>query len=381
MVNGTAAHIYDYDDNFFPAAAHASAVLVPAIVAVGETLACDGHQLLDAYVVGLEAMGRVGEAVNYEHYERGWHATSTLGPIGAGAACARLLALDPGQMHSCMSLAFSLAGGSKRQLGSMAKPVHAGLAAQHGVQAAWLAADGIVGIEEPFDGHWGFRDLYAGKTSPGFDGVIEKIGEPLAIEEFGLMTKIYPNCASVHCGADGVISLMEQHKLRPTDIDRVKISVPKLTFEHLRYPEPRDELQARFSMQYGIALAIEFGAMSLADFQPETIKRASLTQWYPRVEMLRDDSQWVHPVAPNTLEPAKVELVLHTGETLIELVRYPRGVLQNPVAAEVMADKFQDCLSGKLDSERAEALENVLERVAELSNVGEITRLWACNDL
>ena len=113
-----------------PAAAHASAVLVPAVLAVGEARGCDGASLLDAYIVGLEAMGRVGEAVNYEHYERGWHATSTLGPIGAGAACGRLLGLDTEQMRACMSLAFSLAGGSKRQLGAMAKPVHAGLAAQ-----------------------------------------------------------------------------------------------------------------------------------------------------------------------------------------------------------------------------------------------------------
>ena len=82
--------------------------------AVGEARGCDGASLLDAYIVGLEAMGRVGEAVNYEHYERGWHATSTLAPIGAGAACGRLLGLDTEQIRACMSLAFSLAGGSKR---------------------------------------------------------------------------------------------------------------------------------------------------------------------------------------------------------------------------------------------------------------------------
>ena len=353
---------------------------MPAILAVGETLECDGSRLLDAYVIGLEAMGRVGEAVNYEHYERGWHATSTLGPIGAGAACARLMGLDHAGMHSCMSLAFSLAGGSKRQLGSMAKPVHAGLAAQHGVQAAWLAADGVVGIEEPFDGHWGFRDLYAGEESPGFDGVIEKIGRPLAIEEFGLMTKIYPNCASVHCGADGVISLMTQNALRPADIDRVKVSVPKITFEHLRYPEPRNELEARFSMQYGIALAIEHGAMRLSDFQSDAIKRPSLTTWYSRIEMLRDDSRWVRPIAPNTLEPAEVQLTLKTGETLTELVRYPRGVLQNPVAGEIMADKFHDCLNGKLDPESAGAIEVLLEDLVELSNIRELTSCWPNND-
>lgn len=377
LVNGTAAHIYDYDDNFFPAAAHASAVLVPAILAVGETLECAGATLLDAYAIGLEAMGRVGEAVNYEHYERGWHATTTLGPIGAGAACARLLGLDHQEMHSCLSLAFSMAGGSKRQLGSMAKPLHAGLAAQHGVHAAWLAADGIRGIEEPFDGHWGFRDLFAGEESPGFETVIDKIGRPLAIEEYGLMPKIYPNCASVHCSADGVISLMSKHELAPSDIERVKVHVPKVTFEHLRYPHPRDELQARFSMQYGLALAIEQGEMNLSDFQPGAVERPLITDWYARIEMHRDDSQREYPVPANTLEPAEVHLQLKNGKTLSERVRYPRGVLQNPVPAQVMTGKFHDCVTGKLAARTAGELEVLLENIEGLSNIRELTHTLA----
>ena len=377
LVNGTAAHIYDYDDNFFPAAAHASAVLVPAILAIGETQACSGTALLDAYAIGLEAMGRVGEAVNYEHYERGWHATSTLGPIGAGAACARLLGLDHAQMHSCLSLAFSMAGGSKRQLGSMAKPLHAGLAAQHGVHAAWLAADGVRGIEEPFDGHWGFRDLFAGEDSPGFENVIDKIGQPLAIEEYGLMAKIYPNCASVHCSADGVISLMSQNQLEPSDIERVKVHVPKVTFEHLRYPHPRDELQARFSMQYGIALAIEQGEMNLSDFQPDAVTRPKMTDWYERIEMIRDDSQREYPVPANTLEPAEVHLRLKDGETLSERVLYPRGVLQNPVPEEVMTAKFHDCLTDKLTTKAAGEVEALLGNIEALGNIRELTRTLA----
>ena len=78
---------------------------------------------------------------------------------------------------AALSLAFNMACGSKLQFGTMAKPLHAGLAAQHGVMAAELAAAGVRGIAEPLEGTWGFRDLFAGVASPGYSA--QPVGRPL----------------------------------------------------------------------------------------------------------------------------------------------------------------------------------------------------------
>ena len=94
LVNGTAAHALDFDDNFDPAKAHATAVLAPAILALAEQEGASGRDCLDAYIAGLQILGRVGQGVNPIHRNRGWHATATVGAIGAAAACARLLKLD-----------------------------------------------------------------------------------------------------------------------------------------------------------------------------------------------------------------------------------------------------------------------------------------------
>ena len=168
LVNGTAAHALDFDDNFHPLAGHATAVLAPALLALAEERGAGGSAVLDAYAVGLEVIGRIGDGVNLQHYERGWHSTSTVGAIGAAAACARLMGLDADGVQRAISLGSSLAGGSKRQFGTMAKPLHAGFAAQHGLLAARLAAAGVSATAEPLDGPWGFRDLFAGPDSPGF---------------------------------------------------------------------------------------------------------------------------------------------------------------------------------------------------------------------
>ncbi|MYE59081.1 MAG: MmgE/PrpD family protein, partial [Alphaproteobacteria bacterium] len=128
LVNGTAAHALDYDDVLEISNAHVSAVLVPALLALGEEREADGAACVDAFIVGVEIMARLGEALNMTHYFKGWHTTSTLGAPAAAAACARLLRLDAGTAAHALSLATSLASGAKRQFGTMAKPLHAGLA-------------------------------------------------------------------------------------------------------------------------------------------------------------------------------------------------------------------------------------------------------------
>ncbi|HEY6814944.1 MAG TPA: MmgE/PrpD family protein, partial [Croceibacterium sp.] len=79
LVNGTAAHALDFDDNFDPAKAHATAVLAPAILALGEQEGASGGDCLDAYIAGLQILGRTGQGVNPAHRNRGWHATATVG--------------------------------------------------------------------------------------------------------------------------------------------------------------------------------------------------------------------------------------------------------------------------------------------------------------
>ena len=247
LIYGTAAHALDYDDNYHPMAGHATAVLAPAIFALAETRRASGAEVLDAYIVGLEALSLVGNGVNLVHYERGWHSTSTLGPFGAAAACARLLHLGEARVTAALSLAFSMASGSKVQFGTMAKPMHAGLAAQHGVMAALLAESGVAGVAEPLEGPWAFRDLFAGASSPGYRP--RDIGRPLAIERYGLKAKIHPCCASVHTAVDALIFLKKKYRFDAEDVENIDVLVNRVSYDNLRYTDPKTDTEARFSMQ------------------------------------------------------------------------------------------------------------------------------------
>jgi 2-methylcitrate dehydratase PrpD len=371
LVNGTAAHALDYDDNFHPMAGHATAVLAPAVLALAEERRASGYALLDAYIVGLEVQARVGEGVNLVHYERGWHSTSTIGVFGAAAACARLLGLDSKGASAALSLAFSMAGGSKLQFGTMAKPMHAGLAAQHGVMAAALAASGVTGVAEPLEGPWGFRDLFAGAASPGFGG---RAGA-LAIERYGLKAKIHPCCASAHCAIDALLSLRQEHGFSPARVERIEVLVNRMSYDNLMYAIPRTELEARFSMHWCMALALLKGRLELADFTSAALRRAEVRAWLPRIAMRHTEPGREHPLKDNGREPALVTVLLKEGRRLERYAQHPKGSLQAPLGAGELDAKFDDCTHGRIAAASAAKLRSMLNALEHLADARSLMRL------
>lgn len=373
LVNGTAAHALDFDDNYLVIYGHASAVLAPAMLALAQEQGLGGEAVLDAYIAGLETILIVGSGVNNAHFEKGWHTTSTLGVIGAAAAAARLLRLDADGVQRALSLGFSHASGSKAQFGTMTKPLHAGMAAKNALMAARYAQAGLSAVDEPLERPWGFRDLYIGlENSPGYCDAAKLLGPPTAIERYGLNAKIHPNCASTHCAVDGVLALMAEHKLAANDIDRVETIVNKLSYDNLMFSTPKTEMEARFSMQYGIALAITKGELKLADFRPEAITDEILRAWFPRIKLSQSPADNPLATIDNGLEPAKVIIHTKNGCRLEIFLQRAKGVLENPLTEDEMWAKFEDCTNGIMEPGRVAEVRSHLERFETLDNVSEL---------
>ena len=143
LVNGTASHALDYDDVAGVMGGHPSAMLVPSMIALGESLGLSGRELTLAYVVGYEAECRIARGVHFHHYDKGWHPTATLGIFGTVAAAARLLNLTIDQTAVALGLAASFASGLKANFGTMTKPLHVGHASRNGLFAAFMAQRGF----------------------------------------------------------------------------------------------------------------------------------------------------------------------------------------------------------------------------------------------
>lgn len=378
LVNGTAAHALDFDDNFDPAKAHATAVLAPAILALAESEGASGRACLDAYVAGLQILGRVGQGVNPAHRNRGWHATATVGAIGAAAACARLLKLDAQEAGYALSIATSMAGGFMSQFGTMTKPLHAGLAAKAGVMAAQLARAGIDAGLDTLDGPTGMNRLMVGPDYEQLRDTLahvehgqnlrfetESIGAPLLILSSGFRVKRFPICGSAHRAMDGVLSLKEMHDLDASQIGRIDVSAPVSHLNNLMYDYPRDALQAKFSLEYGVACALVTGNCTLDDFTDEAAMRPEIRALYPRIHR--------HPVDKAEGEfPTRVALTLSDGRRFEIEIAMPAGSLAAPFTMDQVWAKFDGCAAAALGPARHAALRSALAALPELPSIAPL---------
>src|SRR5438094_9162682 len=121
----TAIHALDYDDLHMESTTHISAVCVPAALAVNGGVR--------AYLAGAGVMARLGMALGWRHYERGWHATCTAGAVGAAVAAGVAAGLDARGLATAIALSVPAAGGVQRAFGTQAKPLQVGFATAAGV--------------------------------------------------------------------------------------------------------------------------------------------------------------------------------------------------------------------------------------------------------
>jgi len=373
LVNGTAAHALDYDDVLEIGNAHASAVLVPALLALGEERGADGASCADAFITGVEVMARLGEALNMTHYFKGWHTTSTLGAPAAAAACARLLRLDAARAAAALSLATSLASGAKRQFGTMAKPLHAGLAAKNGIVAATLAEAGISAATDAYEGERGFVDLFAGVPRARLEAALADFDAPPAIERHGLWQKVYPCCASAHRPLDALLDLRAEGGVAPQAVAGVDALLAEVAVQNLPYDDPADAMQARFSLPYLLASALADGRLALDAFTGAALARPSVRAFLPRVHMRPDPAQ---PGAVNVdaaPQQATVRLRLAGGEERARTVRDPRGHPRRPMSRDALHAKFADCAARALPPVAHDAAFAAFEGLAEAESARAMT--------
>jgi 2-methylcitrate dehydratase PrpD len=222
--------------------------------------------------------------VNFHHYEKGWHPTATLGTFGVAAAAGRLLGLTAAQNANALGLATSFASGIKQNFATMAKPIQVGHAAQKGLMAALLAAEGATASLQVFEGKQGFFAVYDGLENVAA-GPIEGLGESWELVESGLMFKKYACCGSTHPVIDAAIELAIRDDIKPEDVETIRVAINPRRIPHVNRPVVADALAAKFSLQYTAAAALADRALGLRHFSEAAVGRVDLQRLLARVEV------------------------------------------------------------------------------------------------
>lgn len=339
LVNGVAAHVHDFDDYETAGSTHPSAVIVPALLALGETADASLDAMLDAYVAGFEAIARTGELLGYAHYEAGWHATGTIGPTGAAAASARLLDLDAETLVHAMSLAASMSSGLKGQFGTDAKGLHAGLAARSGVTAALMARAGTTAAADLFEGETGYLRLFSGDGQAAV-GATGGDSVPAAILEYGALPKPYPCCAYTHRAIEAALELSALAPAEQIVSGRIEMAAPYASV--VSDASPQTPNAGRFSALYCVASALTDRRLGPASFTAEALQREEVRSLMNRLELAPYEVSG-HPGDMSPDNPDRVVLDLSSGSEVDAAIAHVRGSARNPMSDDDMSRKIRDC--------------------------------------
>lgn len=326
-VNAASANVYDFCDTHVRTAIHPTAPVAPAVLALAELQKINGRDLLLAFVLGQEVQARIGNAMSPEHYNRGWHITSTCGGFGAAAAAGKLLGLDRAQTVAALGTAATQAAGLCECLGTASKSVSVGNAARNGLWAALLAKDGFDGPVEPLAGRQGFYNALAGPTD--LSCVTDGLGETW--ELMATSYKPYPCGFVIHPALDCVLDWRRAHP--DAEVTRVVVRGNPLMALRTDRPDITSGRESQVSVQHAVAAALVTGQAGLAQFTDACVNDPRVRALRARVAVERDESV---PVVA-----AAVTVTTADGETYALRQDAARGSDANPLSDAALEDKLR----------------------------------------
>lgn len=377
LINGTASHALDFDDCNNTLGGHPSVPVLSALFPLAEQLGSSGRDFVTAYVAGFEVETKIGLAVNFHHYTKGWHPTATLGTFGAAAACARLMGLDGEKTAVALALAASFAAGIKANFGTMTKPLHVGHCARSGLYAARLAQQGFTANSaKVFEHKQGFLDVFNGPGTYDVERGLAAWADPLDIVEPGIAIKQYPCCGSTHPALDAMLELVRRHHPEADQVQRVDAWIHERRLAHTNRPQPNSPLDAKFSLQYVLARALLDGRVGVDDFEEASYRQAQVLDLLPRIHVGAYNQTGEGNFPQDNHFGGRVRITLRDGTVLATQVDQPLGrTSANALPHALLRDKFTLCAAAVLKQDAIPAIADAIERFQDLPRVGELTAL------
>lgn len=379
FANGVGIHADDYDDTqlavhkdrVYGLLTHPTAPCLPAALAIAEVNDLSGRDLMLAYQIGVEVETKIAEAISPRHYQHGFHATATCGTFAAAAAAARLQGLDLETTLRALGIAASQSAGLRENFGTMTKPFHAGRSSESGVVATDFARAGWTATDRILESPRGFFQAHGG----GFmlEAIHGRLGNPWTFMEPGVSIKPNPSGSLTHPGMTRMLELILENDIRPDQVERVDVGTNHNMPNALIHHRPGNELQAKFSMEFCMAILLLERRGGLPEFTDEVVNRADVQEMIGRVHF------GVHPEAEAAgydKMTTIIDIHLKDGRTVSGRADFGKGSPANPMSYDEVADKFRGCAEfARWDSARTERIVEAVRELEALGSVRELTPL------
>jgi 2-methylcitrate dehydratase PrpD len=365
LANGAMTHAFELDSLTKPdSGSHPGATVFTAALAVAQDRGLSGRELVTAFVAGSEVMFRIGHATKHTNEARGFHAPGTTGPFGAAVAAGRLMGLEAPKMTNALGVAGSCAGGllefAHAGNGAMVKRLHMGRAAEGGVLAASLAAEGFTGPTSVLEGHYGFLRVFCN------DWDVAELTRGFGSSFFTLdiMLKRYACHITAHNPVEAVLDLRNEHKFSAADVASIDIAGNERMAETNNIPAPGDVMLAQYSIPFSVALSLYRDPVDPRSFDDGAVHDRAILDLAARTKLSVVAGQDRRDLA------VTVTVRLKDGRALARKVTSFKGTPERPLGRTELREKFL-LLTQRLGADRMAAL---FERLQGIE--GEKTLDW-----
>jgi 2-methylcitrate dehydratase PrpD len=359
LANGAMTHAFELDSLTKPdSGSHPGATVFTAALAVAQDRGLSGRELVTALVAGSEAMFRIGHATKHTNEARGFHAPGTTGPFGAAVAAGRLMGFDAPTMTSALGIAGSCAGGllefAHAGNGAMVKRLHMGRAAEGGVLAASLAADGFTGPTSVLEGEYGFLRVFCND----FDVAELTRGFGSTYFTLDIELKRYACHITAHNPIEAVLDLRNEHKFTAADVASIDIAANERMAKTNNIPAPGDVMLAQYSIPFSVALALYRDPVDPRSFDESAVHDRAILDLAARTKLTIVPDQDRRDLA------VTVTVRLKDGRAPSRRVTSFKGTPERPLARAELREKFL-LLTRRLGDDRMAPL---FERLQGIEN-------------
>lgn len=366
LLNGAMSHALDFDDVNFAMNGHPTVPIAPAVLALAEQKGFDGKRLVEAFAAGFETECRIGKLVGRTHYQRGWHATATLGTMGAAAAVSNMLRLDADTTAHALGIAATQAAGLKSVFGTMCKPLHPGRAAAIGLQAARLAARGFTSNPAILDVEQGF--VATQSQSPNPAAALEDPPGGFYLPQ--TLFKYHAACYLTHSSIEASNMLRREFALQANAIRKVTLSVDEGHLRVCNIEKPTTGLEVKFSLRATNALAL-LGENTASDatYSDTTARRGEVVDLTSKVEVAtwRKKSHTLSEVAVHLDDGRVLRKEFDVGIPMTDLVAQGQSLTQ----------KFMGLAEPAIGAARAKQVADATSKLGDVGNVADLMALVA----
>lgn len=364
-INSSMMQAYYEEDCHLPTDSHPSATVVPAALAVGQSVGASGKQVIEAVVAGIEGMSRVGKCLILPGFAaHGLRPAAINGTFGACIAAAKLLKLDDKQMTNALGLAGNYAIGFMEWTlaGTNDYLIQCSNGTRSGIIAAYEAKQGIQGTESILDGKYGLGCAF--NQRPCDWSAMTKPIDRYEIED--IIIKAFPCCGHVLTTCQATMELISKRELCPADIRHITIGARKksVEFPGCNSKGPYEgKISAMSSHQFMTAACIINKGIPIAAIK--NYKDKDVFELAQKIDVVVDPEIDKTPVIGS-----RVTIEMKNGEILSNL--QPRAIgLSNSGMKERLRSNAQETFP----EEQIAKLADMLEKIETIENVGELANL------